>query len=151
MSDASDSSALVHQVQVQHKELHRMLDDIRLQCDRLAIPSEASAAATHLKEVVHRLQKFLQHHFQQEEEGGWLEEAAARIPRLSQSLTNLEKEHRELLGQTDRLIAHLELPPSELLAAVPRFAALIDAIKTHEAREEEVLSQGFNEDLDVTS
>jgi hypothetical protein len=75
-----------------------------------------------------------------------LEEAAARIPRLSQPLTNLEKEHRELLGQTDQLIAQLELPSRGLFAGVSQFATLIDMIKAHEAREEEVLSQGFNED-----
>ena len=135
--------ALVHQVQVQHKELHRILDEIRSLCDRLAAPEQAVGNAVHLQQIVHRLRAFLQRHFQQEEDGGWLEEAAARIPRLSHSLTELEKQHRELLRQTDQVIAQLELPPHELFAAVPKLTALVDAIKGHEAREEEVLSQAL--------
>src|SRR5205085_10843417 len=99
MPEESHVEALVHQVQVQHKELHRMLDEIRSQCDRLAIAQEAADAGTQLREILHRLKVFLERHFQQEEEGGWLEEAASRIPRLSHSLTELEKQHRELLAQ----------------------------------------------------
>jgi hemerythrin len=149
MTEASDTDALVHQVQVQHKELHRMLDEIRSHCERLAVPQHTADGAAHLKEIVPRLRTFLQRHFQQEEQGGWLEEAAARIPRLSHSLTELEKQHRDLLGQTDQVIVQLEQPPHELIGAVSKLAALADALKAHEAREEEVLSQGFNEDLDV--
>ena len=36
-----------------------------------------------------------------------------------------------------------------LLLASQEFSALIDAILAHEASEEQVLSQGFNEDIDV--
>jgi hypothetical protein len=53
------------------------------------------------------------------------------------------------LAETDQVAAQLDLPADTLSTAARRIKDLIDAIKAHEAREEEVLSQGFNEDLNV--
>src|SRR5689334_15308291 len=97
MVDPATATAMVRQIRAQHLQLHWMVDTVKHQASRLAYSEQVADAALRLREVIPRLRVFLQRHFQQETEGGWLEEAACQIPRLSHCLNELERQHQVLL------------------------------------------------------
>jgi hemerythrin len=148
MLDPSTITSLVHQVHTQHQELHRLLDEIAQRAGQLAAPDQAANAAAELKSLMPKLRVFLERHFQQEEQGGWLEEAACQLPRLSHSLTELEHEHRMLLQQTDEAIQLLAGPVEPAVGVATNLRSLVKSLLDHEAREEVVLAEGFNQEPD---
>lgn len=92
----------------------------------------------------------LQRHFAREEQGGYLEEALARTPRLAPQARLLQKQHAEFSLESLRIVmitrSHKPLPQlwAELQSAFQLFAKRLLA---HEAAEDSLLEQAFNEDL----
>ncbi len=150
--DRADPVILGHILQ-EHRELHGLLRAAR---EALTPPSGAHAAASgkggcdRITEALSRLRDHLTEHFQQEEEGGFLEESLARLPRLAEEAKRVLAEHPGLLDEADRLIQQTsrgDIPAqgwTALCRDVDQFATrLLD----HERRENRVVQQGYNEDL----
>jgi len=125
-----------------------MIDSIKHHASRLGQFEQVNDAAASLRELMPKLRIFLQRHFQQEEQGGWLEEAVCSLPRLSHCLTGLEHQHQTLLRETDEALALLSSPLPALADGADTFQSLANALLAHEAQEEEVLAEGFNQESD---
>lgn len=150
--DRADPVILGH-ILHEHRELHGLLRATR---EAITPPSGGAPAASRqngcerITQALCELRNHLAEHFQQEEEGGFLEESLARLPRLAAEAGHVLAEHPALLDEVDRLIKQSsggDIPATgwaTLCRDVDQFATrLLD----HERRENRVVQQGYNEDL----
>jgi hemerythrin len=148
MNDTTGLELGIHQTHEEHARLHQLLDDCRAQ---LALPTGPTATTaeklqTHLTDLYEHLAR----HFAHEEHGGWLDEAVIRLPRLATQLTALEKQHATLLERLAELIRKVQTIANEAVAwqtVAADFEGFARQLLAHEACEERILQQGFNEDL----
>jgi iron-sulfur cluster repair protein YtfE (RIC family) len=145
--DRSDPVILGH-VLAEHRDLFNLMSSVRS-----AFAAEATATPDRqavLLSMLHQLRDHLHDHFAQEEEGGFLEEAVTRIPRLSAAVRSILRQHPDLLAELDRVIDAVESPAepaepwSRAGAAFEVFSAHMTA---HERSENAVVQEGYNEDL----
>ena len=150
--DRADPVILGHILQ-EHRELHALLRSTR-EAVRQTLETPAArpkpVGCQRIAAALTNLRNHLQEHFQQEEEGGYLEESLARLPRLAAEATRVLAEHPGLLDEADRLIERTSRGDisgsgwATFCQDVDRFATrLLD----HERRENSVVQQGYNEDL----
>jgi hypothetical protein len=147
--DRADPVILGHLL-AQHRELHGLVSAVHDGFDRLAADPAASGQAATLRQPLQALRDYLDSHFHQEEQGGFIEESLARMPRLAAAAKAVLAEHPRLLGELDRLITSLpgadvsRLQRADLETGFDRFCH--DLI-THERSENAVVQEGYNEDL----
>ena len=100
--------------------------------------------------TIETLRTHLADHFAQEEEGGFLEEAVTRVPRLGRRMEEILRQHPPLLAELDSLTA--ALADSHLTAAdwkdvAQQFETFVGHLQAHERSENAVVQEGYNEDL----
>jgi iron-sulfur cluster repair protein YtfE (RIC family) len=132
----------------QHRDLHARLLALRADfaVGHDADPPSAKAVRDRLQE----LRDHLREHFVQEEQGGFLEESIARMPRLSVAAREVVAEHPRLLAELDTLVD--KLPTQDVRndswdEAAHGFAAFTEHLLAHERNENAVVQQGYNEDF----
>jgi len=99
------------------------------------------------------LREYLRIHFEQEEEGGFMEESIARMPRLATAVQLILKQHPALLAEIDALIATLTpeiCTPAVWAQAGSMFEQFSAQMLDHERSENTVVQDGYNEDLGLT-
>lgn len=120
---------------------------------RAAFAEEQPPGRAGLEAIRGRLRGLRDHmasHFVQEEQGGYLEESIARIPRLSAAVKAVMAEHPGLLAEIDSLLECLavrDIHGESWSAAGRRFAAFADHLIAHERNENAMVQQGYNEDF----
>jgi len=150
MSEDQHVQPIGGHIQRQHQELQKLVRAIghlfSHQPEGTSLGNFANEARHALAELRHHLAE----HFTQEEDGGYLEEAVARVPRLGTCVAMLEKQHPELLAEIDRVIACAAVQPAtaeqrqQIGADFARFAR---NLLRHEDIENRMLQEGFNDDL----
>lgn len=141
--DRADPVIMGHLL-AQHRELHDLLVEAR---GAFELPA---GEATRAHGCLERLREHLARHFAQEEEGGFLEESLARMPRLASAARDVLAEHPLLLAALDRLLEHLAARDSAGDAwrqASRDFEAFASRLLAHERNENAVVQEGYNEDL----
>lgn len=145
--DRSDPIILGH-VLVEHQDLFGRLTAARRAF--AAEPPESPDRLAAVRDCLRSLRDHLGAHFLQEERGGFLEEAVARMPRLGAAVSVLMAQHPALLAELDGIIAALPSSPASAAEwehvgkAYADFAARMSA---HERGENAVVQEGYNEDL----
>lgn len=145
--DRSDPIILGH-VLAEHQDLFNRLTAARRAFAGETPPPPDQFAG--LRDCLQSLREYLGTHFAQEERGGFLEEAVARMPRLGSAVSGLVAQHPVLLTELDGIIASL---PSSLESAAAwqhvgkAYADFAARIAAHERRENAVVQEGYNEDL----
>ena len=137
MTDKTELELGIHQTHDEHLRLHQLLDACRRALDFQGTPQPALLAK--LQATLTELHDHLAGHFTQEENGGWLEEAVTRLPRLAKQLNVLEKQHAALLGRLALLIELMQTTPADkdtVKKAVAQFDAFAKQLLAHEACEE---------------
>lgn len=150
MNDTTELQLGIHQAHEEHARLHQLLGACRAHLDNATrlTPAIAAGLLPHLT----ALQEHLATHFAHEEQGGWLEEAVIRLPRLAKQWTRLEKQHANLLRRLDDLVRQTKATANAAALGnglARDFAAFTQQLLAHEACEERILQQGLNEDLDL--
>ena len=167
--DRADPVILGH-ILHEHHELHTLLRSVREAVEPASEASEQPeqkqrssrkgslanckpeppARCQRIAAALSALRDHLAEHFRQEETGGFIEESLARLPRLAAEARQVLSEHPDLLAEADRLIEQSsrgDIPATgwtTLCHDVDQFASrLLD----HERRENNVVQQGYNEDL----
>jgi hypothetical protein len=131
----------------QHRELHDLLMEGR---DAFAAAASATAAIMTARGRLTALRSHLARHFAQEEEGGFLEESLARMPRLAAAARDVLAEHPELLAELDGLLHRLEardIAEDSWRQAGHDFEVFASHLLAHERNENAVVQEGYNEDL----
>jgi hypothetical protein len=132
----------------QHRELHSQLLAVRAAFAAADHPDAAGVEA--IRGMLVGLREYLRRHFDQEEHGGFMEESIARMPRLSTAVTAVLADHPHLLAELDALIGGLpqgSMPRDAWPESGRRFEAFADHLLAHERDENDVVQQGYNEDL----
>lgn len=144
--DRADPVILGHLL-AQHRELHDLLLESR---QALAASVLAVDAVMTARRRVALLREHLARHFAQEEEGGFLEESLARMPRLAAAARDVLAEHTALLADVDGLLERLsarDIDRDAWRQAGHDFEAFASRLLAHERNENAVLQEGYNEDL----
>jgi hypothetical protein len=106
--------------------------------------------AGQIAETIRRLRMELVHHFAEEEEGGCLDEAVSRCPRLGPDARRIEAEHQELLAKLESLLAQAtdgEISVQDRVALEGAFDDFCRQMRAHEAAESDVLRQAFGANI----
>jgi hypothetical protein len=131
----------------QQRELHDLLLEAR---DAFAASSHAAGAVATAHRRLTGLRQHLARHFAQEEEGGFLEESLARMPRLAAAARNVLADHPTLLVELDGLLERLaarDIDSEAWRQAGRDFEVFASHLLAHERNENAVVQQGYNEDL----
>jgi hypothetical protein len=145
--DRSDPVILSH-VLAEHRDLFNLMASVRSAFAAPGPPVPEQRA--HVLDCLRGLRAHLAEHFLQEERGGFLEEAVARVPRLSSAVREIVGQHPLLLAELDTVIERLAAEPftdSSWNDATGGFARFADHMATHERSENGVVQEGYNEDL----
>jgi iron-sulfur cluster repair protein YtfE (RIC family) len=151
--DRSDPVILGH-VLAEHRDLFNLMHAAQTAFTAAGPPTPERRAE--ICESLHMLRDHLGDHFMQEEQGGFLEEAMTRVPRLSSAVRSIVAQHPALLAELDRVIDQLTIVeksgagPAEAKswsAAVHAFEAFAAHMAAHERSENAVVQEGYNEDL----
>ena len=145
--DRSDPVILGH-VLAEHRELFCQMTAVRSAFADKAAVSQDRVDATLV--TLHALQEHLRCHFEQEEEGGFLEESIARMPRLGPAVAAIMKQHPSLLAELDALIKLLsagDSSPATWEQASRGYECFAAHMQAHERTENAVVQEGYNEDL----
>lgn len=145
--DRSDPIILCH-VLAEHQDLFNRMTAVRHAFASDSCPGPEQVAA--VTESLRSLRDHLASHFRQEEKGGFLEEAVARMPRLGASVTAIMGQHPALLNELDMIIGSLPSSSESVTAwhqAGRAFAAFATNMLAHERNENAVVQEGYNEDL----
>jgi hypothetical protein len=145
MRDDLDCRCYVNHLIVEHRRLHSLLRQLRVEMGHCLGPDEQPSFAG-VERVLTRLRDELEHHFAQEEGGGCLDEAVSRCPRLAGEANRIEAEHPRILADLDRLIAQSHASPPTLpnqVALGRKFDRLCQQLREHERSENALLAQAF--------
>lgn len=147
MNKTRECQAYVVHLREEHRQLNEASQKIE---SALAEQSHQQLPAKTSSDFVERLRNLrerLERHFQEEEQGGCIEEAVARCPGLSRSAFDLEHEHVDLRSELDGLIEEAERgQPLHVLES--RYEAFAKRLRSHEAQENVILQEGFNVRMD---
>jgi hypothetical protein len=144
--DRADPVIMGHLL-AQHRELHDLLVEARA---ALVASAGGPTAAAMARRQLAGLREYLARHFAQEEEGGYLEESLARMPRLSRAVRDVLADHPGLLAELDGLLDRLsagDIGGEAWRQAGRDFEAFASHLLAHERNENAVLQEGYNEDL----
>jgi hypothetical protein len=143
MNGNEDCRAYVAHLRLEHSHIDQSLVELQHLID------ETIRARMFSAEILPRLTQLreqLVHHFREEEDGGCLEEALSRSPRLGTDVRILLDEHSQFVKSLDDLILQakrLGLEPQKLEKLHNDFTPFVHALHEHEAEESRVLVAGF--------
>jgi iron-sulfur cluster repair protein YtfE (RIC family) len=145
MRDYEECRTYIEHLEAEHRRLHHLIRSARFAmvhsagADRDATPADVIRVLTQIRGE-------LAHHFREEEEGGCMDEAISRCPRLSGDVRRIESEHPELLARLDALIvaaADIEKSVRQRVEFEGDLDNFCQEICSHEAAENEILRQAF--------
>jgi len=143
----SDPIILGHLL-AEHRELF-----MRMQAVRTALTDRQPPTAQRFADLRAGLDELREHvraHFEQEEQGGFMEESIARMPRLAPAAAAIVRQHPALLAELDALIGRLsggDLSVEAWARAGRDFDHFSATMTAHERSENAVVQDGYNEDL----
>ena len=140
MREFSECQPFLVHLRAEHERLHA---DV---CEVEQALQAHFCAATPLKvwESLSRLRAELEHHFEEEERGGCIEEAVCHCPRLSREATSVERQHPALLQRLCQLIERVDGGDSGINEQfVEDFRQFARALHAHEVAENRILKEAF--------
>jgi len=141
MRDHFVDQAYIDHFRREHSRIHQAVRDVEHELHLAATSRDDERVATRLTQ----LRQTLARHFNDEDEGGCIEEAISRCPSLSREAVLVEKEHPMLLQLIDRLIERARsgfvgCATDDFVESFRRFAKTLHA---HEAAENSILERAF--------
>ncbi|HWB09686.1 MAG TPA: hemerythrin domain-containing protein [Pirellulales bacterium] len=131
--------------QAEHRELGSLLQRLRRALGN-GRPWSASAARD-ASRAIEELQTHLRHHFAQEEEGGYLEQALVAAPRFSGQATELLQQHPVMVAQVAEAVRTARRATSDSTAwpvLKEQVKKLLGSLVAHEKAENAIVQQAFN-------
>jgi hypothetical protein len=129
----------------EHRDLNRLLEAVEKQLSA-AGGEHGGEARSVLPETIDDLLAHIERHFEEEEQGGLLDEAICRLPRLGPQVTVVERQHAPLLAQLGQIAKRAK----EVGSSAGQWKALADefrrfayALRAHEAAENRVAEEAL--------
>lgn len=92
-------------------------------------------------------QRHVSEHFRFEEQNGYMGAVRKREPRLEHTIQQLEEEHRQLLRSLETLLGVVQAATSLDNVFREKVRAWVERVRHHEARENEVIQDAYNQDI----
>ena len=152
------NAAFFQEIKEVNQGLYDLLERVRKQLAAHCGPAEEdqpSADCRQLAEQLADLRDQLALHFALEEAYGYFEDPVFVAPRLSNLAATLRQDHKRLYLQINRLVDHVErlVHRDRMQAAWPRvrgqFEQFYEQLQTHEARENELILEAYDDDIGV--
>jgi ABC-type transporter Mla subunit MlaD len=142
-------SPFITSLKAEHRELQQMLRQIGDCLAASAASASPRESAVYVEESLQALARHLKHHFEQEEAGGYLEEALAHAPRFGPRASQLLRQHPALLADTTELLDACRTcrDPESWSRFRMKTGRLLKELAAHEAGENQIIQQAFNTDL----
>lgn len=143
------NAAFLQEIKDVNQELWQRLEEMRHRCQRPIAP----ANCRHLVERLSQLRDQLALHFALEEAYGYFDDPVEVAPRLSYAAETLRNEHRRLYTDLTHIVDRGErLLHSEQLATLalwigPAFLDFDEALRDHEARENDLIYEAYDTDI----
>jgi len=137
------------QARSEHRELHAAIERIHQVLDETREIDASIQRVSELTAHITALRDRLARHFEQEENGGYLEEAIVRMPQIAPQAAMLQKQHGEFLTAANDMLAHArssDAAPHVWAALKADYLLFAKRLNAHEAAENALLSRAFNED-----
>ena len=134
----------------EHARLHEAVEQLRQTLKTCAGEKPCEATLCDMRARLQDLRADLAQHFQQEEAGGYLEEAVTRVPQLTPQAQQLQRQHAEFLGLADTMIDDIncvETRPGAWTKLFDDFDLFAKKLLAHEQAENVLLGRAFNEDV----
>ena len=134
----------------EHREMRHLVAALRDAVNRNR-PWSREAAREAVK-AAEAMRVHLHHHFAQEEEGGYLEQALAMAPRFNDEAQVLLGQHATMLQLIDRVVEATKgaLEDAELWPQLRlQVKDLLRKLTAHEAAENRIVQQAFNVGVEV--
>ena len=134
----------------EHRELMELITSLQEKAARYS--DDAERWSEELGEILMPLRTTLHRHFTAEEEGPFAKDFPEAFPHLAGKLEDLMGEHRDLMDRIDHLLREVnESSERAGKAEVQRIRkdvhAFIEAIRVHEAAENNLLQDAYLEDI----
>ena len=138
----------VNAMTCEHRQIEGLVRRLEQNLDALSAHEPDVPDMAHVEEQLVQLEKFLTGHFQREEEGGFLDDAAVAAPSCAGEAGHLLQEHSQLLTRVRELGDLARQQSVATQADWQSFAAALrNALRqlgSHEQRENELLHRAFN-------
>jgi hypothetical protein len=132
-----------------HRQLRSCLERIEQQWREYREEQrEPGAGHERLVAELTELRAVLDHHFQEEEAGGCVEEAVLREPSLSPAARKLNLEDPQLIARLDDVIRRLRTVSRETQSVEEDYQRLVGRIREHAASESRIVEQSFGIEVD---
>ncbi len=125
-------------------DLHRVHAALRHDLDRLP---EALASPDKARSFLTELRAHVVQHFRGEEDGGYMATVLERRPQSERVVRQLLAEHGPLLEGLDALVKEAGAAPQITADFRARVAAWADFLRRHEAEENVLVEDAFNQDI----
>lgn len=142
------------QARSEHKELHAAIERIHATLDATRDVDASVRSIEKATVLIAVLRDRLAQHFEQEEQGGYLEEAVVRVPQLASQALQLQRQHAEFLQAAGAMLEHArstEAAPLVWANLKTDYVLFAKKLNAHEAAENALLARAFNEDTGVDS
>jgi uncharacterized protein YdcH (DUF465 family) len=141
--------------QAEHQELRHMVAELKTLFDdrrreEAAAKLKTAKLQAALVERLTHLRDRVAEHFAPEEQGGYLEEALSRLPRLSHEADVLLSQHAPLAAQLEAIVKRAraaDKTPRDWAALETEFIDFTEKLAAHDAGETQILESAFNEEL----
>ena len=146
------NAAFLQEIKEVNHDLWRLLADVRRMCDT---PATIDSAPRRFFGLVEELRDQLALHFALEEAYGYFDDPIDVAPRLCRQANELRAEHDELylmivdLSETSEVLTQPDRVIGTVLTAVAQFQAFDQRFHRHEALENELIMQGYGDDIGV--
>jgi uncharacterized coiled-coil DUF342 family protein len=122
-----------------------LLRDLRELEEATRIPSKENLPA--LRDRLWATQAHLVEHFRLEEQNGYMDAVRKREPRFERTIQQLAEEHGQLKESLNALIRETEKVKSWDNALREAIHEWIERVRSHEARETDLVQDAFNLDI----
>lgn len=130
---------LVH-LRAEHERIHEDVCEI----ERALAARSDPVLPMKILDCLLNLRDELVRHFEEEERGGCIDEAASRCPRLSREARSVERQHPQILQRLNHLIERVDDGDSGIDdELVEDFRQLARTLHAHEAAEHRILKEAF--------
>ncbi len=143
----------VRAMKCEHSKIETLLDNLNRALEQADLRGWPQDAIMNVGEQLSSLEHALAAHFRKEEEGGFLEDARVALPRMSAAVRELLQEHAEMLAEVGGLAAqtkHMHWGTYHSWRGfLEHVKTFIKRLQAHEARENVLLAEAFNDASDA--
>lgn len=146
------NAAFLQEIKEDSHELRQLLSEART---ALTGPVGTHMPSRQLAELLAGLRDQLAMHFALEEAYGYFEEPLSVAPQLSAQAEALRAQHRDLYLKVCELVDHAqrrayhESNGNSLRALTTEFLTFCEKLQKHESRENDLMTQAFDDDIGV--